>query len=62
MQCGGIETDPRSPTRRVQLPCFVKLLQLFARDRIFMNRRPKLPLLHQLFTDSIDDLVRFLEG
>ena len=45
-----------------ELPCFVQLLQLFACDRIFMNRRPNFPLLHHLFTDSIEDLVRFLEG
>ena len=45
-----------------ELPCFVQLLQLFARDRIFMNRRPKFPLLHHLFIDSVEDLVRFLES
>ena len=45
-----------------ELPYFVQLLQLFARDRIFMNRLPNFPLLHHLFTDSIEDLVRFLEG
>ena len=45
-----------------ELPYFVQLLQLFARDRIFMNRLPNVPLLQHLFTDSIEDLVRFLEG
>ena len=61
MQYGGVETFPLYPIRRVALfrTAFAELL---ARDRIFMNRRPILPLLRHLFTDSIEDLVRFLEG
>ena len=59
MQCGGIETDPRSPTRRVQLPCFVKLLQLFARDRIFMNRRPKFPFCISCLQTALMTLLDF---
>ena len=45
-----------------ELPCFVQLLQLFARDRMFMNRRPNFHPLHHLFADNIEDLAGFLEG
>ena len=44
------------------LPCSVKLLQLFARNRIFMKGRPNFPLLHHLFANSVKDFVRFFEG
>ena len=50
----------RYPIRRVAL--FRTDAALFAPYRIFMNRRPNFPLLHHLFADSIEDLVRFLEG